>query len=147
MHHHTLQQILNNFIKKEFRLFLTLVILFIIPPASGEEAFVSNKNFNTAELTYETPEKMLVKSLVEISEGKVDVALKTIDTLIKQTPNFKLAYLIQGDLLLAHAKQINGMGDESKGEKKEEIENFKNEAKVRIERYLNSLNLQNEPKI
>ncbi|HAL43718.1 MAG TPA: hypothetical protein DCQ72_02440 [Methylophilaceae bacterium] len=138
---------INNFIKKEFRLFLTLVILFIIPPASGEEAFVSNKNFNTAELTYETPEKMLVKSLVEISEGKVDVALKTIDTLIKQTPNFKLAYLIQGDLLLAHAKQINGMGDESKGEKKEEIENFKNEAKVRIERYLNSLNLQNEPKI
>ena len=138
---------INNFIKKEFRLFLTLVILFIIPLASGEEAFVSNKNFNTAELTYETPEKMLVKSLVEISEGKVDVALKTIDTLIKQTPNFKLAYLIQGDLLLAHAKQINGMGDESKGEKKEEIENFKNEAKVRIERYLNSLNLQNEPKI
>jgi len=138
---------INNFIKKEFRLFLTLVILFIIPPASGEEAFVSNKNFNTAELTYETPEKMLVKSLVEISEGKVDVALKTIDTLIKQTPNFKLADLIQGDLLLAHAKQINGMGDESKGEKKEEIENFKNEAKVRIERYLNSLNLQNEPKI
>jgi murein L,D-transpeptidase YafK len=123
------------------------VILFIIPPASGEEAFVSNKNFNTAELTYETPEKMLVKSLVEISEGRVDVALKTIDTLIKQTPNFKLAYLIQGDLLLAHAKQINGIGDESKGEKKEEIENFKNEAKVRIERYLNSLNLQNEPKI
>ena len=31
--------------------------------------------------------------------------------------------------------------------KKEEIENFKNEAKVRIERYLNSLNLQTEPKI
>jgi murein L,D-transpeptidase YafK len=138
---------INNFIKKEFHLFLALVILFIIPPASGEEAFVSNKNFNTAELTYETPEKMLVKSLVEISEGRVDVALKTIDTLIKQTPNFKLAYLIQGDLLLAHAKQINGIGDESKGEKKEEIENFKNEAKVRIERYLNSLNLQNEPKI
>lgn len=97
---------INNFIKKEFRLFLTLVILFIIPPASGEEAFVSNKNFNTAELTYETPEKMLVKSLVEISEGKVDVALKTIDTLIKQTPNFKLAYLIQGDLLLAHANKL-----------------------------------------
>jgi murein L,D-transpeptidase YafK len=90
---------------------------------------------------------MLVKSLVEISEGKVDIALKTIDALIKQTPNFKLAYLIQGDLLLAHAKQINGIGDETKGEKKEEVENLKNEAKVRIERYLNNLNLQNEPKI
>ena len=108
---------------------------------------VANNNLNPIELRYETPEKMLVKSLVEISEGKVDIALKTIDALIKQTPNFKLAYLIQGDLLLAHAKQINGIGDETKGEKKEEVENLKNEAKVRIERYLNNLNLQNEPKI
>ena len=138
---------INNFLKKEFRFFLILTILFNISQASSEEVFISNKNFNTADLRYETPEKMLVKSLVEISEGKVDAALKTIDILIKQTPNFKLAYLIQGDLLLAHAKQIHGIGEESKGEKKEEIEDFKNEAKVRIERYLNSLNLQNEPKI
>lgn len=138
---------INNFLQKEFRFFLILIFLFNIAEVSSEEIFIPNKNFDTAELTYETPEKMLVKSLVEISEGKVDLALKTIDNLIKQTPNFKLAYLIQGDLLLAHAKQINGIGDESKGEKKEEIENFKNEAKVRIERYLNSLNLQNEPKI
>ena len=138
---------INNFLQKEFRFFLILIFLLNIAEVSSEEVFIPNKNFDTAELTYETPEKMLVKSLVEISEGKVDLALKTIDNLIKQTPNFKLAYLIQGDLLLAHAKQINGIGDESKGEKKEEIENFKNEAKVRIERYLNSLNLQNEPKI
>ena len=130
-----------------FHFFLVIALLFKIPLASSEEVFATNENFNTAELRYESPEKMLVKSLVEISEGKLDVALETIDALIKQTPNFKLAYLIQGDLLLAHAKQINGIGDEPKGEKKEEIENFKNEAKVRIERYLNSLNLQTEPKI
>jgi len=132
--------------KKEFFFFL-IFALFYIPQSLSEEVFLSNKNFNTAELRYESPEKMLVKSLVEISEGRLDIALETIDTLIKQTPNFKLAYLIQGDLLLAHAKQISGIGDEHKSEKKEEIENFKNEAKVRIERYLNSLNLQNEPKI
>ena len=140
-----------NFIKifltKEFRFFLILALLFNSSQALSEEMLVANNNLNPIELRYETPEKMLVKSLVEISEGKVDVALKTIDALIKQTPNFKLAYLIQGDLLLAHAKQINGIGDETKGEKKEEVENLKNEAKVRIERYLNNLNLQNEPKI
>jgi murein L,D-transpeptidase YafK len=133
--------------KKEFFFFLILALFFNIPQSLSEEVFLSSKNFNTAELRYESPEKMLVKSLVEISEGRLDTALETIDTLIKQTPNFKLAYLIQGDLLLAHAKQISGIGDEHKSEKKEEIENFKNEAKVRIERYLNSLNLQNEPKI
>jgi len=135
------------FLTKEFRFFLILALLFNSSQALSEEILVSNNNLNPIELRYETPEKMLVKSLVEISEGKVDVALKTIDALIKQTPNFKLAYLIQGDLLLAHAKQINGIGDETKGEKKEEVENLKNEAKVRIERYLNNLNLQNEPKI
>ena len=140
-----------NFIKifltKEFRFFLILALLFNSSQALSEEMLVANNNLNPIELRYETPEKMLVKSLVEISEGKVDIALRTIDALIKQTPNFKLAYLIQGDLLLAHAKQINGIGDETKGEKKEEVENLKNEAKVRIERYLNNLNLQNEPKI
>jgi murein L,D-transpeptidase YafK len=140
-----------NFIKifltKEFRFFLILALLFNSSQALSEEMLVANNNLNPIELRYETHEKMLVKSLVEISEGKVDIALKTIDALIKQTPNFKLAYLIQGDLLLAHAKQINGIGDETKGEKKEEVENLKNEAKVRIERYLNNLNLQNEPKI
>jgi murein L,D-transpeptidase YafK len=135
------------FLTKEFRFYLILALLFNSSQALSEEILVTNNNLNPIELRYETPEKMLVKSLVEISEGKVDIALKTIDALIKQTPNFKLAYLIQGDLLLAHAKQINGIGDETKGEKKEEVENLKNEAKVRIERYLNNLNLQNEPKI
>ena len=138
---------IKKFLTKEFRFFLILALLFNTSQALSEEVLVANNNLNPTELRYETPEKMLVKSLVEISEGKVDIALKTIDALIKQTPNFKLAYLIQGDLLLAHAKQINGIGDEPKGEKKEEVENLKNEAKVRIERYLNNLNLQNEPKI
>lgn len=138
---------IKKFLAKEFRFFLILALLFNASQALSEEILFSNENLNPTELRYETPEKMLVKSLVEISEGKVDIALKTIDALIKQTPNFKLAYLIQGDLLLAHAKQINGIGDETKGEKKEEVENLKNEAKVRIERYLNNLNLQNEPKI
>jgi murein L,D-transpeptidase YafK len=138
---------IKKFLTKEFRFFLILALLFNTSQALSEEVLVSNENLNPTELRYETPEKMLVKSLVEISEGKVDIALKTIDALIKQTPNFKLAYLIQGDLFLAHAKQINGIGDEPKGEKKEEVENLKNEAKVRIERYLNNLNLQNEPKI
>lgn len=137
----------KKFLTKEIRFFLILVLIFNTTQALSEEMIVSNNNLNPIELRYETPEKMLVKSLVEILEGKVDLALKTIDALIKQTPNFKLAYLIQGDLLLAHAKQINGIGDETNGEKKEEVENLKNEAKVRIERYLNNLNLQNEPKI
>jgi murein L,D-transpeptidase YafK len=142
-----MKNFIKKFLRKDFLFLSILTLLFNFSQALSEEIVISSKNLNTTELRYETPEKMLVKSLVEISEGKVNIALETIDALIKQTPNFKLAYLIQGDLLLAHAKQINGIGDETKGEKKEEVENLKNEAKVRIERYLNNLNLQNEPKI
>jgi murein L,D-transpeptidase YafK len=142
-----MKNFIKKFLRKDFLFLSILTLLFNFSQALSEEIVISSKNLNTTELRYETPEKMLVKSLVEISEGKVNMALETIDALIKQTPNFKLAYLIQGDLLLAHAKQINGIGDETKGEKKEEVENLKNEAKVRIERYLNNLNLQNEPKI
>ena len=142
-----MKNFIKKFLRKDFLFLSILTLLFNFSQALSEEIVISSKNLNTTELRYETPEKMLVKSLVEIYEGKVNMALETIDALIKQTPNFKLAYLIQGDLLLAHAKQINGIGDETKGEKKEEVENLKNEAKVRIERYLNNLNLQNEPKI
>ncbi len=139
--------LIKKFRKIESHFILILALFFNISQALSKEEFALNEDINTTDLVYESPEQMLVKSLVEISEGKLDKALETIDNLIKKTPNFKLAYLIQGDLLLAHTKQINGIGDEYLGGKKEEIENFKNEAKVRIERYLNNLNLQNEPKI
>ena len=129
-----------NLPRKKYCFSLVLALFFSISQ-------VSSKEINTSEIKSESPEKMLVQSLIEISEGKVDLALETIDNLIKKTPNFKLAYLVQGDLLLAHAKEINDIGSGPKGEKKEEIENFRTEAKVRIERYLNGLNLQNEPKI
>ena len=43
-------------------------------------------------------ENLLIKSLYEISEGELSNALITIDEIIKQKPNFKLAHLIIGDI-------------------------------------------------
>ena len=142
-----MKAIVKRILEKKILFFLTISFIFHLPQVLSEEIFSPNKNFDTAELKYETPEKLLIKSLVEISEGKINIALETIESLIKKTPNFKLAYIIKGDLLLAHAKQINGIGDESGIENQEGIENFKNEAKVRIERYLNNITLDDEPKI
>lgn len=80
-------------------------------------------------------ESLLVKSLLEISEGKNQQALSTIDQLIDSTPNFKLAHLVRGDLLMAQGKYLQSFGSANDNQS-EEIKNLKEEARVRIEHYL-----------
>ena len=57
------------------------------------------------------PEALLVNSLLEISRNRLDMARVEIDNAIKANPNFRLAHLIKGDLLLAHTRPINTIGD------------------------------------
>ncbi len=45
-----------------------------------------------------------------IDRQQLDTALRLTDQLIAQHPNFKLAYLIRGDLLLAHTQPITTIG-------------------------------------
>lgn len=80
-------------------------------------------------------ESLLVKGLLEISEGKTKQALGTIDLLIKNVPNFKLAYLVRGDLLMAQAKHLQSFGS-TDSYPAEAIQDFQDEARARIERYL-----------
>ena len=56
-------------------------------------------------------EALLVESMLSISNNKLDVALNEVDSLLKINPNFKLAQLIRGDLLLARARPLNDFGN------------------------------------
>lgn len=89
-------------------------------------------------------ENLLVKSLLEISEGKNQEALSTIDQLIRSTPNFKLAHLVRGDLLMAQGKYLQGFGSADENQS-EEIKDLREEARVRIERYLSKQYLEKQP--
>jgi hypothetical protein len=80
-------------------------------------------------------EQLLVKSLLEITQGRLDAALKDVDAVIREMPNFKLAYLIRGDLLQAKVRQINGFGSVPEANR-DEIADLRQEAKVRLEHYL-----------
>lgn len=80
-------------------------------------------------------ENLLVKSLLEISEGNIQQALSTIDQLIAAVPNFKLAYLVRGDLLMAQGKHLLAFGG-SDSLSNEAVKDLQEEARVRIERYL-----------
>ncbi len=92
-------------------------------------------------------EHLLVKSLFEITQGKTKQALETINQLISTTPNFKLAYLIRGDLLMAQAKQLQGFGDSSAEKSPDNIAGLKDEARARIEHYLSENIAHQQPNL
>ncbi len=79
-------------------------------------------------------EDLIVKSLMEISSGQIDSALDTLDQVLATTPNFKLAQLVKGDLLMARAQQFQAFG--SPNPSAEDVAGYRDEARKRIERYL-----------
>lgn len=89
-------------------------------------------------------ESLLVKSLLEITEGKTKEAFNTVNELIKAAPNFKLAYLIRGDLLSAQGRPLTNFGDpealQAFNKKDDEINGLRDEARTRIEYYLSEKN-------
>lgn len=91
-------------------------------------------------------ENLLVKSLLEITQGKNQQALNTVDELIHKIPNFKLAYLVRGDLLMAQAQHLQAFGNAGVN-KTEAVKDLQAEARVRIERYLSNENLDKLPKL
>ncbi len=57
-----------------------------------------------------TAEAYLARAFDDIAAQRFDRALEQIDALLRIKPNFRLAYLIRGDLLLAHARPVQRMG-------------------------------------
>jgi murein L,D-transpeptidase YafK len=57
-----------------------------------------------------TADALLAAVYDEIAGERLDVALQNLDGLIRIKPNFRLAHLIRGDLLLARARPISTMG-------------------------------------
>jgi murein L,D-transpeptidase YafK len=97
-------------------------------------------------------EDLLIKSLLEITEGKTKQAFETVDELIRAAPNFKLAYLIRGDLLTAQGHALEAFGDShainsANTPTSEEIEGLRDEARTRIEYYLSENKTPQQPNI
>lgn len=81
------------------------------------------------------PETLLVNILLSIRKNQLDTALRDVDTLLDIKPNFKLAHLIRGDLLMSRAKPLASFGDAT-GAESDKIADFRDEARVRLQRHL-----------
>ena len=96
-------------------------------------------------------ESLLVKSLLEITEGKTKQAFVTVNELIRTAPNFKLAYLIRGDLLTAQGQALEAFGDSHAAAdntpNNKAIDGLRDEARTRIEYYLSTKKTTQQPNL
>ncbi|SCY34018.1 murein L,D-transpeptidase family protein [Nitrosospira sp. Nsp13] len=106
---------------------------------------LASENSILTELPMAGPETALVKSLQEIAESRMDSALNGIEQLLKTNPNFRLAQLIKGDLLLARARPINNMGDTG-GIPQQDIADLREEARARMQHHRESVPRNATPK-
>ncbi|MFM9913285.1 MAG: L,D-transpeptidase family protein [Methylophilaceae bacterium] len=119
------------------RLILVLLTALLMP-WSATAVYRAERPSGLAAFIKNTPrdiENLLVQSLLEITQGKLDEALNNIDHVISAVPNFKLAYLVRGDLLQAKAHQVLSFGAAANAPS-DEIADLKKEAQVRLEHYL-----------
>jgi murein L,D-transpeptidase YafK len=80
-------------------------------------------------------DSLLVKTLSEIKQGKLNDALNTVNQLIDKTPNFKLAYAIRGDLLAAKMGAVNSFAGVYNGK---DADDLKQEAEIRLKSFYDS---------
>src|SRR5512139_1093810 len=86
-----------------------------------------------AEAASRDLELALAKSLQAVGNNRLDVALNEVDTLLKLNPNFKLAQLVRGDLLLARSRPISDFGD-APNAPRELVQDLREEANARLQR-------------
>jgi murein L,D-transpeptidase YafK len=79
-----------------------------------------------------TPEDRLSEVFSAIEAKRLDQALVRVDALIRDHPNFRLAHLVRGDLLLARARPLQTFGNVAKTVPQDKLEGLREEALARL---------------
>jgi murein L,D-transpeptidase YafK len=79
-----------------------------------------------------SPEPALSGVVEAIEANRLDLALQRVETLIAAHPNFRLAHLIRGDLLLARARPLQTFGNVVKTVPREKVEDLRAETLARL---------------
>jgi murein L,D-transpeptidase YafK len=79
-----------------------------------------------------TPEDRLSGVYQALEGNKIDLALRRVDDLIRDYPNFRLAYLVRGDLLLARAQPLQTFGNVAKTVPQDKLDGLREEALARL---------------
>jgi len=113
---------------------LQALLVIVLSGASYAWALSFLPSRDTIARQLSVPEAMLTQALMEIADNRVSAALNQIDKLLSVSPNFRLAQLIKGDLLMAHARPISTLGA-ANGAPADRVADLREEARARLARY------------
>ncbi|EGF32175.1 hypothetical protein IMCC9480_2761 [Oxalobacteraceae bacterium IMCC9480] len=88
------------------------------------------------------PDSQLIAIYKDLGANNLRQAQLRADALVAAYPNFLLAQLVRGDLLMMHTRPVTGLGTLSKGDR-EKLDDLREEAMVR----LNSLRERPDPEL
>jgi murein L,D-transpeptidase YafK len=94
-------------------------------------AFLAGVSFVAAGLAA-TPEDRLSAVFQAIEANRLEEALKRVDALIRDHPNFRLAHLVRGDVLLARAQPLQTFGNVGKNVAPDKVDALRAEALARL---------------
>lgn len=124
---------------------LSAVFLLTLTISRGQSEEI---HLASADISHYSPslDNLIASTIEDIRASNTDAALANVDRLIAMRPDFKLAYLIKGDLLQAKAGGLASFGGAPKASNKNALEGLKEEAKVRMMRYLDQPDPDKLPK-
>jgi murein L,D-transpeptidase YafK len=116
------------------RLMRRVILAVALITACSAGAAAPTANERTATFSDSGPEAQLSRIFSEIEKNRLDAALLQTESLLRHYPNFRLAHLIKGDLLLARTKPISTIGN-AVDAPPEKLTDLREEAVARLKAY------------
>jgi len=116
-------------LRPRFMLLLAASLPILAVPVGHADQPRSSTTLNGADAQFK-------RVLEKIQENNVGAAIGEVDRLIARHPNFRLAHLVRGDLLLARARPIARFGDTGHTST-ERLDELRAEALTRLRAYVN----------
>ncbi len=112
--------------------------LYIAPAANSMQwphgtAFLRPQPAPAALRADRDPEQAIVSALTAIRQNRLDDADKVVDALLQSMPNYRLAHLLKGDLLMARSQPLADIGAAPVADDK--LADLRQEAAVRLLHY------------
>lgn len=125
----------SNWIKRG----LAFALLLALAPAARpiiDHASYANPSLSDqgGVVTKGSPEEMIVAAIDAIREGRHKDAQATLDRLLEQEPNYRLAHLLRADIYAMRTMPLTTIGGGASGPV-DRLEDLRREALVRIKRY------------
>ncbi len=117
---------------------ILIVSALIALGVAGSFVAIGAINRPTPPVTFSDsgPEAQLLRIFDEIEGNRLDAAFEKTEALLRQHPNFRLAHLVKGDLLLARSMPLSTFGN-VKNAPADKLIDLREEAFARLKAYRN----------